>query len=342
MYIFNGHSDILTDINLKRSNGEKDVFRKYHYNNFLKSNVKAVIFAIWTGPYWLSNPEAYKKANEIIHSMKEDFAQASAIINIVKNYEDIEVGLRENKLNVIIGMEGLAHIGDRLDLIESYYNTIGLRHVSLTWNEKNMLASGVDDPEGGLTKLGRKAVEKIEELGILLDVSHLNEKSFWDVIEVASGPIIASHSNAKKLANVKRNLSDEQLLAIAETGGLVGINACSSFVSSHVEKQTIEGLIDQIDYIKNLIGIEHISFGFDFCDYLPWSYVGLPNPATNSVTVEGLSSEADIPKLIDRMRERGYTQNEIELIAYKNYERLLEKIFNKGYQYTLQYGSQQL
>ena len=325
--IFNAHSDILSDINLRRLNGEKDVFRKYHYENFLKSEVKAAIWVIWTDTEHLNNPK--ERTKQIIKSMLEEFTEAWDILNIVKEYKDFDKGLKENKINIVIGMEGLSHIENNIDLIELYYNEIGLRHASLTWNEKNMLASGVNDTVNGVTDLGQKAIEKIEELGILLDVSHLNEKSFWDVVRIASGPIIASHSNAKKFAHVKRNLDDNQLLAIAKSGGLVGINACSVFINDDKNKQGIDDLIDQIDYIKKLIGIEHIGFGFDFCDFLPTSYVGLPDPRTNSITVKGLSSEADILNLTNRMKERGYTQEEMKLISYENYDNLLKKIMKK-------------
>lgn len=324
MIIFNGHSDILTDINLRRLNGERDVFRKYHYENFLKSNVKSAIWVIWVDPEHLQNPK--DRTSQIINSMKEEFDEAADIINVVKRYEDFKKGFEEDKINILIGMEGLTSIEDNVNLIETYYNDIGLRHASLTWNKRNMLASGVGDDTNGVTSLGIKAIEKTEELGILLDVSHLNEKSFWDIVSIASGPIIASHSNARYFANVKRNLNDEQLLAIAKSGGLVGVNSVSVFVNDDRNKQKIDDLIDQIDYIKRLIGIEHIGFGFDFCDFLPQSYVGEPDPITNSITVEGLSSEADINNLINRMRERGYREEEIELIAYKNYDNLLEKV----------------
>lgn len=322
--IFNGHSDILSDINLKRLNGEKNVFRKYHYDNFLKSGVNSAIWVIWTDPEHIDNPK--KRTEQIINSMLEEFEEASDILNVVKKYDDFEKGTKEGKINILIGMEGLDHIGENIDLLEAYYNDISLRHISLTWNQRNALAAGVDDDVHGVTDVGREAIRKIEELGILLDVSHLNEKSFWDVVETASGPIIASHSNAKKFANVKRNLDDDQLLAIANSGGLVGINAVSSFVNDDKDKQNIDALIDQIDYIKKLIGIEHIGFGFDFCDFLPTSYVGLPDPRTNSITVEGLSSEADILNLINRMKERGYTDDEIELISYKNYYNLIKRV----------------
>lgn len=322
--IFNAHSDLLSDINLKRLKGEKDVFRKYYYDSFLKSEVKGAIWVIWTDPEHLHNPK--ERTNQIIKSMLEEFSEASDILNIVREYKDFEKGLNANKINILIGMEGLSHIENNIHLIESYYKDIGLRHASLTWNEKNLLASGVDDDVNGVTDLGRKAIERIEELGILLDVSHLNEKSFWDVVKIASRPIIASHSNSKRFANVKRNLDDNQLLAIAESGGLVGINACSIFVNDDRNKQEIDDLIDHIDYMKKIIGIKHIGFGFDFCDFLPVSYVGLPDPRTNSITVKGLSSEGDILSLTNRMRERGYTPEEIELISYRNYDSLLKKI----------------
>lgn len=324
MIVFNGHSDILSDINLKRLKGEKDVFRRYHYKSFLKSNVKSAIWVIWTDLEYI-NDSAYR-TRQIINSMKEEFIEARDILNIVNRYEDFEKGFRENKINILIGMEGLTHIDDNINLIEEYYNDVNLRHVSLTWNEKNKLAVGADYYEGGVTSLGRKAIEKIEELGILLDVSHLNEKSFWDVVDISSGPIMASHSNSKYFANVERNLDDKQMLAIAKSGGVVGINAVSNFVNDDKHKQKIDNLIDQIDYIKGLIGIEHITFGFDFCDFLPTSFVGWPNPATNSITVEGLSSEADIGKLIKRMKERGYKQYEVELISHKNLDNLIKKI----------------
>ncbi|SHI50983.1 dipeptidase [Lutispora thermophila] len=322
--IFNAHSDLLSDITNRRLEGEKDVFRKYYYDSFLKSNIIGQIWVIWTDPEHLNNRQ--ERTEQIINAMSEEFEEASDLLNIVREYKDFEHGLKNNKINILVGMEGLAHIGDNIDLIESFYKSIGLRHASLTWNERNMLASGVDDDIYGVTELGKKAIEKIEELGIILDVSHLNEKSFWDVVEIASGPIIASHSNAKKLANVKRNLDDNQLLAIAKSGGIVGVNACSSFVNDDKDKQEIDDFIDQIDYMKSIIGIEHIGFGFDFCDFLPVSYVGPPDPRTNSITVKGLSSEADIPNLINRMKERGYTKKEIELISYKNYVNLLKRI----------------
>ncbi len=321
--IFNGHSDILSDINIRRLNGEKNVFRNHYYESFRTSGVTGVILVIWTDLEYINNPE--KRTKQIIKSMLDEFSEASDILNIVKEYKDLYKGIEDDKINVLIGMEGLSHIGSNVNLIETYYNDIGLRHASLTWNEKNPLASGVSG-EGGVTKLGEEAIKRIEELGMLLDVSHLNEQSFWDVIEIASGPIIASHSNSRKLAKVKRNLNDDQLLAIAKSGGLVGINAVGEFVNDDPNKRNIDALIDHIDHMKNLIGIEHLGFGFDFCDFLPASSVGLSDSTTNSVAIENLSSEADVLNLINRMRYRGYNESEIELIAYKNYHNLLEKI----------------
>lgn len=321
--IFNGHSDILSDINIRRLNGERNVFRNHYYQDFLKSGVTGAILVIWTDLEYLDNPK--ERTRQIIQSMQDEFSEAADILNIVTKYKDLYKGTKNGKINILIGMEGLAHIENDISLIEKYYNDIGLRHASLTWNEKNLLATGIGG-KGGVTDLGKKAIEKIEELGILLDVSHLNEQSFWDVVKIASGPIIASHSNAKKFAKVKRNLDKQQLLAIAESGGLVGVNAVGEFVSSDRKKQNIDTLIDHIDYMKSLIGIEHIGFGFDFCDFLPKHAIGLPDTTTESIAIKDLVSEANIPNLISRMEYRGYSKEEIELIAYKNYYNLLKKV----------------
>lgn len=322
--IFNGHSDILSDINMRRLKGEKEVFKKYHYNNFIKSGVTGSIFVIWTDPEHLHDPKS--RVKQIINSMQNEFKESKDIINQVTNYNDLVRSKDNKKMNILVGMEGLEHIGSDIDLLEKFYNDIGLRHASLTWNEKNLLASGISDDEGGLSKLGVAAIKKMEELGIVVDVSHLNEKSFWDVVNIAEKPIIASHSNTKFYSKVKRNLTDEQIIAISKTGGLIGVNSVSDFVSPNKEKQNINHLIEHIEHIKSLIGINHIAFGFDFCDFLPESYVGKKDPKTNSLSVKNLSSEADISNLIKALEKRNFTPSEIKAISYKNFYNLLKKI----------------
>lgn len=322
MLVFNGHSDILSDVNRRRLNGEKKVFEKYHYENFLKSNVKAAILVIWTDPLNIHRTE--DRTQEIIKSFKQDFKESSHIIRQVFSKEDLKFD--DPKINILVGMEGLDHIGTNISLIEKYYYEIGLRHASLTWNEENNLASGISTKNVGLKKAGKEAIKEIERLGIILDVSHLNSKSFWDVIDVVNKPIIASHSNCESICNVKRNLTDNQIKAIASTGGLIGVNAISYFVNKNSNKKNIDGLIEHIEHIVELVGINHVAFGFDFCDFLPPSYVGKKDPDTNSTTIKKLSSESDIYLLINRLTDLGFSKDDIEKISYKNYLNLIDKI----------------
>ncbi len=316
--IVNGHSDIIVDIVDKIKSGEKDIFYKYHYENFIKSKVKTVILVFWIEPYY---EDISARLEEILVCLKKELG-TSKVINHCKSYKDL---LNDgDKINVIFSFEGLEHLGDKLELIESYKKDLGIFYSSLTWNEKNLLSSGPGH-SGGLTELGIKAVEELEKNNIVVDTSHTNEETFWDIIKYSKKPIIASHSNARNLCDVKRNLTDDQIRAIADKNGLIGINAYADFTSKDKSKRNIDGLIDHIDYIRELTSIDNLTFGFDFCDFLPKAYVG---DSEESTTVDGLTSEEDVVKLIERMRERSYTEDEIEKISYKNYYRFFEKYFN--------------
>ena len=139
----------------------------------------------------------------------------------------------------------------------------------LSWNEQNDLSTGTKgDPNRGLTELGKKAVRKLHDKHMLVDVSHTNERTFWDMAKVGGGPLMASHSNARALADVVRNLTDCQLLEIRDTNGIVGLNSFNMLVDKDVKEQTVDGLIRHADYIANKIGVEHLAFGFDFCEFL--------------------------------------------------------------------------
>jgi len=161
----------------------------------------------------------------------------------------------------------------------------------------------------------------MEELGILLDVSHLNEKSFWDVYKVSTKPFIASHSNAYKLCEHPRNLKDEQIKAIAKSGGVIGLNSWNKSVDT--ESPSIEKLADHVEYIVNLVGIEHMAFGFDFCDFL---YDELWQKDEPKKETRGFEDTTCIPQLIKLLKDRGYTEDMLSKIAYKNLMRVFKGI----------------
>lgn len=316
------HGDIWTDVTIKRSLGKKNIIRNDHLDRFRNGNMVGGIFVIWADPPNDSRPK--ERLMESIKYMSQELWESRDILKVMYNTNDFHNAIKDEKLAVILGLEGLSSIGQDVDALYSLYQ-LGFRHVSLTWNEQNLLATGVKgDLNRGLTTAGKEAVRIIEDLGFILDVSHLNDKSFWDIYNVSTKPFIASHSNARELCNVPRNLTDEQIMAIGERDGLIGINAYNEFVHLEPEKRTVDYLISHIEHIVNLIGIDKVALGFDFFEYLSGdstSFVG--------DSYKGTIGLEDITKgnnLVVKLEGRGFSKQDIEKISYKNFLGLMDKI----------------
>jgi membrane dipeptidase len=207
----------------------------------------------------------------------------------------------------------MAAIGGDLSGIDRYARW-GARLGMLTWNEENLLATGAGgDPGKGLTDLGRQAVRRMWDRGMLVDVSHLNDGGFWDVMKLADGPVIASHSNCRCLCDVRRNLTDDQLRAIRDVGGVVGLNVYHDFVHADPEQQTAEMLARHAVHMAEVMGVEHVACGFDFCEFF--------GPGNEGA--QGLESCAHIQTLFDALERFGMSKRERELIARENFLRVL-------------------
>ena len=262
---------------------------------------------------------------QFVDSIKKELEYCKDSVLIVRSYENIEKALAENKFYILIGLEGLSSIGENLDLIDFFYD-FGARHASLTWNEENALATGTrGNADRGLTELGKKAVKKINQKNMLMDVSHLNDKSFWDVVNVTDKPIIASHSNCRALCDVSRNLTDDQLSKIAETGGLVGINSFNEFVHKDKKKQTVEMLAKHVVHMAEVMGTDHIGIGMDYCDFLDDSAMSSFSSQETSYTLR-LEDASKTYNVITELKKIGFSKDEIEKIAYKNFHRIIKEI----------------
>lgn len=319
MMVFDTHSDLWTDILRKNRLGEKDVFKTRHMEKFQKGEVIGGIFVIWIDPPFTAYPEA--RAKDIIKNMAMEVNNNKDIIRLIRNSNDIEVALKEDKMPIMLGIEGLSFMEESADYLDVLYLR-GARHAMLTWNEENIYSTGARGNENrGLTEKGIRIVERMEKLGMIIDVSHTNKKTFWDIIDHTTGPIIASHSNARALCDVVRNLTDKQCQAIADRNGVIGMNSYDEFVSKDTDKRDLDGLIDHIDYLVKLIGIDHICFGFDFMDYLD-------TPPGEDESVKGLEDVSQTQNLIIAMRKRGYTEENIAKIAYKNIFRVMKEVLD--------------
>ncbi len=325
--IFDGHCDIWTDITSRRCEyGEDDVFRRRHLDKFHQGGVGGGIFVIWNDPPFDADP--VKRSAQVVKSLKAELEQASDILNPVTSFDDFQKGDEAGKINVVTGMEGMAQIGTDVDLLNYFYEEAGARHGMLTWNEKNDLASGwKQDPEGGLTEAGKKAVQRMDELGMVVDVSHLNDKSFWGVIDAASGPVIASHSNCRALCGTMRNLSDDMIRAIGKTGGLVGMNSFKEFTSLTAGEQDTAHLALHAAHVAELIGAEHVGLGFDFDDYLEGDSLATFSDNVDSPSVEGMENEAEASNMLAELKKVGFSDEEVEGIAYRNFFRVFQQVW---------------
>jgi len=308
--IFDAHSDIPTYVFEERKNGERNVLDR-NFERFFNGYITARVASIWTPRD--KRPWATTYGLEALNLLLKD-VEESLNFEIVKNVGEMSDVIKSGRVALWLGLEGGEPLGESLELLEVFHR-LGLRVLTLTWSLRNAIGDGVfERTNGGLTNFGVEVVGKAEELGIVIDLSHINEAGFWDTLDVTSFPVIASHSNARALCDNPRNLTDEQLKAIAERDGVVGAVAIPGFVDK--EKPTLERYIDHIAYMSDLMGYRHVGLGFDFVYYLRgWS----------GKSVEGFEDESRIPALMEKLREN-FSEGEVEAITFKNFERVFERV----------------
>lgn len=321
--IFDAHADIWTHVTQQREKGKEDIIRNYHLEKMKKGNICGGIFVVWVDPPYDVSPK--ERTMQIIKNMSLEINNSKDIIHIVKDSKDFDKAVKEKKLAVVIGFEGLKAIEDDIELIDTLY-MLGVRHAMLTWNEKNELAGGAaHEGEGGLTDKGKNIIKRMEALGMIIDVSHTNEQTFWDIAAITEKPIIASHSNCRSLCDVPRNLSDEALKEIKRHNGVVGINSYKEFIDKDHSRQTMQRIGDHIDHMVEIMGIDNVGFGFDFGDYLSNETLS-HYVKTTGYGVEGLEDVTETENIINELVRRGYSEEAIEKISYKNFYRVIAEI----------------
>lgn len=264
MMIFDGHADLLYDVTKWRQAGEDRVFERRHLPRLQAGQIGGLGLSIWTtveqDSIWSAHPDwdGWRRTEEMMACAREELAECPWLA-LVRTAAEARKAQAEGKLFAFLSVEGMEPVGDRLERLEQYAQW-GVRMGMLTWNEENLLACGAGgDPDKGLTELGREAVRRMQRLNILLDVSHTSDRSFWDIMDLAEGPVIASHSNCRALCDVRRNLTDEQLRAIRDTGGVVGVNVSHDFVHKEPRQQTVAMLARHAAHMAEVMGPEHVA-----------------------------------------------------------------------------------
>ncbi len=317
--IFDGHSDLLYDVTRRRLAGETHVLERRHLARLRRGGIEGLVLALWYGrgqgqTFWESVPgskSASHRLEVMLACAQAEFAECPWLA-VVRTAEEASAARAKGKIYAFLSIEGMEGLETPEELDRLF--SLGIRMGMLTWNEQNRFAAGAaQDPALGLTDLGRRALRRMESLGMLIDVSHLNDGGLQEVLKTAHGPVIASHSNCRALCSVPRNLTDEQLRAIRDSGGVVGVNAYSSFIHQDPEQQTVETLALHAVHMAEVMGVEHVACGFDFCEFM-----GSPG----NEAARGLEDCGHAAAFLDCLARLGMTQAEQAMIAHGNFLRI--------------------
>lgn len=271
------------------------------------------------------NDDPLIKAQRLIDLYYREIEKNIDLIKPVFSYQDIEDNQKAGLMSAMLTLEEGAVVNNDLAVLRNYYR-LGVRMITLTWNHPN----GIGYPnlvstkeykdlyhinnQDGLTDFGIEYVREMERLGIIIDVSHLGDAGFYDVLKYTTKPFVASHSNARSVCGVARNMSDEMIKLLAKRNGVMGINFCGDFLKASKtggERSCIKDMVKHILYIKDLVGIDYVGLGSDF---------------------DGISQDLELrdasmmPMLKEALCEAGLSEDEIEKVFYKNVLRLYQTI----------------
>lgn len=328
--IVDAHFDLLMDVTAQREYGRRKVIETDHLPGFVKGGVNIVVSSIFVDSVFL--PEmALRKAMNQVSSLYAEIDESSDKIMICRNYDDISRAKEDGKIGIILSFEGVEPLYNDLSLLRVFYE-LGVRIVGLAWSRRNYAGDGShyssvrEGKKSGITSFGVQLIEEAERLGMFIDISHLNDEGFWDVMEVAKKPVIASHSNCRSIVDSMRNLTDAQIKAIAQKGGVIGMNASNIFTSYRDEDGDIEHLIDHVDHIVKLVGPTHVGLGFDFCDDFMKYLSGESLAAIPRRPFDVLKGHKSIEQFTKGLIERGYKDDEIKMILGKNFLRIYKEV----------------
>jgi len=328
--IFDAHLDLTYDLIRSKSNDKNSLLDTEYLTSFETGKVATIVSAIYLDDDELVG-DVFQKAVNHIDILKKEVGK-SGNYSICTNSDDISECFRTGKIGLFMSLEGLEPIGNNLNKIDEFYSK-GIRLMGLTWSRDNSVACGSHFQDSsfehkGLTDFGLEVIKYIEKLPIILDVSHLNEKGFWDVANNYSKPFIASHSNCRTINDITRNLNDDQIAAIAKSGGVIGINGSNIIISSSDDFANISSYVDHIDNVVKIAGVDHVGFGFDLCNrimqYVPKSFLN----SVERVPKDVIKDHSEIPLIVDELVNRGYRDDEIDKITYGNFFRIIETILD--------------
>ena len=318
------------DLGARNPRGEVDIPR------MRDGGVTAVFFSVYTSATENTELESVQEALEIIDSIYREVDRHATDLEIALSSADIESVRREGRIAVLVGIEGGHMINESLAVLRSLHR-LGARYLTLTHSRDTAWAGSSGSPRNaGLSEFGREVVAELNRLGMLVDISHVSDKTFWDTLETSSAPLIASHSSARALASHKRNMTDEMIRATAERGGVVHVNYYNTFIDdgyaqrsrdwgsanpgagtaaklAAIGRPPLGTLLDHFEHIIRVGGIEAVGLGSDF-------------DGVNGELPEGMEDVSKIPAIAGGLSARGIASADIDKILGENSLRVFRDV----------------
>ena len=271
----------------------------------------------------VSQPSALNSVMAMMASLLRLQKLSKGQVKVVTTHRQLVSAMDKGALATVMHMEGVEAIKTDLDALGVLYEA-GLRSLGPVWSRPNAFGHGVpfnfpDPPDigPGLTNAGKDLVRLCNQLGVLVDLSHLNEKGFWDVVALSKAPIVASHSGVWRLSRSPRNLTDDQLQAIGDSGGIVGVNFARAFLRKDGmgdRRTTVKEIAKHVEYIADKIGVDHVGFGSDF---------------DGTQVPQDMKDASGLPLLLDALKDRGIKGAKLKKIAHGNWLRVLKETWKK-------------
>jgi membrane dipeptidase len=312
--------------------GERGVLSEHWGKKLRAGGVNVQLLPLFIEDVFL--PElGLRKLFEAAEAVLSDMEEDGGIMRLATSIRDIDGALADGVIAGVLALEGCDGLSGDPAMLRALYR-LGVRLVSFTWNRRNEFADGINGAASpsGLSGAGKIALSEMHDHQVICDVSHLAEPGFWDVAALCEGPFIASHSNARAICDHPRNLSDEQLRAIAASGGVVGLNFYGGFV--HDTDPTLDRLVDHLVHIAKTIGIQHVGIGPDFLeDSLrdlgsgALKSAGL-DPALVDRWIPGCERVEQLPAFTAKLLARGFSEEEIGMVLGANFMRVFREVWN--------------
>lgn len=317
MKIAVSHDDFPAVLALRRADGQPGFLRSYYLPRFRHAGAALVVGAIFVHP---STPPgaALQNALEQIAAVWAEVAESGNAFALVTTAAELEAARQQGRIALVLSLEGAEPLGNSADLLPVFHR-LGVRLLGLTWNGRNAFGDGCA-LSGGLTEAGHHLVRTAWDLGMTVDVSHLSDTGFSDVLSLGDGPVLASHSNCRALCPHPRNLTDTQLEALGRRGAVVGLNQVAFLARTAHTGDAMSHLCAQIRHMKAAIGTEHLCLGLDFAReydaafHRPRKYWLRWDPSREDL----LDGWGSLPVLAQNFTENGLSKVEIQQIFYEN------------------------